>query len=267
MSGTRSHFPKEQAISSLPTLLIAAHGERGGRGDDALVHALARHFEESRDYGTVKPCFVRGEPAINTISKTLPRNDIWVYPLFLSNGYYVKNAIPKALNIGANGRDAAGRQIQLMQPLGIQPGLAEIVAGLAQNTLQTNGQKPDEVNLLLAAHGSSKDPASRLAAEVVADNLAGLSQFKSINTAYLEEPPMLDDQLATLPGPMVVVGLFVGEGMHGGGDLPEAVAGCARDDVYLCPPLTHWPALKQFIIDDLQNQLRLEMVRSLVEQD
>jgi sirohydrochlorin cobaltochelatase len=260
MSGTRSHFPKAQAISTSSSLLIVAHGERGGRGDDALVYALAENLRESGCYDVVKSCFIRGEPAISTIGETLPQGDIRVYPLFMSNGYYVEQAIPKALHIGKDGRDPAGRAVRIMQPLGIQPGLADIIAGLAEHTARGAGRKPEKTSLLLVAHGSSKDAASRLAAEAVADKLAGSSQFGTVYTAYLEEAPMLDDQLANLPGPLVVAGLFVGEGMHGDVDLPEAVANCARDDIALCPPLPGWPALKQFIIDDLQNQLGLEMV-------
>jgi hypothetical protein len=50
-----------------------------------------------------------------------------------------------------------------------------------------------------------------------------------VRPAFLEEPPYLDQTVT--PAPAVVIGLFAGEGLHGGGDAPHLVAELARADL------------------------------------
>ena len=47
--------------------------------------------------------------------------------------------------------------------------------------------------------------------------------FSAVTTAYLEEPPFLQDMMGRLDGPTVVVGMFASDGLHAGEDLPEAM--------------------------------------------
>jgi sirohydrochlorin ferrochelatase len=106
--------------------------------------------------------------------------------------------------------------------------------------------------VLLVAHGSSKDDASRQAALAVATEIEREGRFAGVETAFLEEPPFLDEALRTVPGPAVVIGLFVGEGMHGGEDLPRAVERCGRDEVVLGEPLGRSDALIALICEDAE---------------
>ncbi|MGI9481564.1 MAG: CbiX/SirB N-terminal domain-containing protein [Hyphomicrobiales bacterium] len=251
MSGTRLHSPKAPAtkVVPFPTLLLAAHGECGGRGDDEVVHRLARKIRRGRQFGRVEPCFVRGAPKIEDMPSQLAGESILVYPLFMSDGYYVNQAIPRALAMGESGESS---EVKVLRPLGLNPGLPGVVERLCRQTAADARLPINDATLLLAAHGSAKSPQSRLATEAVAKRLAARSGFRAVHCAYLEEPPFLAHQLANLPGPLVVAGLFVGEGMHGAGDVPEAVAACGRSDVLLCTPLSRSPALERLILSDVK---------------
>ncbi|HSM19375.1 MAG TPA: CbiX/SirB N-terminal domain-containing protein, partial [Hyphomicrobiales bacterium] len=105
------------------------------------------------------------------------------------------------------------------------------------------GEASGKTHLLLVAHGSSKSGESARAARAVAEKVAKLSDFVSVDVAFLEEEPFLDDALSGMPGPAVVLGLFAGDGLHAGEDLPATVAKSGRRDIVLCGPIAAEPAL------------------------
>ena len=253
MSGTRSHSSRAPATELRPgrSLLIVAHGECGGIRDDRLVYRVADRVRGWPEFGSVNACFIRGVPSIRDIAQNLPTGPIIVYPLFMSDGYYVKRAIPDSLESGT-GQDASDRRkISIMRPIGLSPKLPELVSVMAADAARGAGIPCPEASLLLAAHGSSKSPESRNATMAVASAIRNSGRFAGVEVGFLEEEPFLKDQLASIPGPLITVGLFIGEGMHGGEDLPQAVGDCGRDDIVLATPLSREPALLDLICDEM----------------
>ena len=248
MSGTKLRSRKAPATEAetAPALLIVSHGERGGLRQDRLSRELVARLRETGRYRAVEACFISKEPTLKTVMADLSPGPAVVYPVFMSDGYFVMQAIPKMLE-GEEGR----RPIEVATPVGLSPGLPELVARHAEAAAQAVGFFAPDIRLLLVAHGSKSDPASRNAAQCVASALATEHEFAGVELAFLEESPFLDDQIKVVEGPVVVAGLFAGEGLHGGVDLPEAVDRAGRNDVVLAPPLARSPALTKLIHDDL----------------
>ena len=244
MSGTRLRSRKVQATepATRPALLIAAHGERGGTGDDRLVHELADHMRKSGGYSTVHGCFVSKEPSLRRIVDGLPAGPVAIYPLFMSDGYYVKQAIPRSIG--------NSRQAEVLTPVGLNRQLPQLVARVAAQAAKATGRISGDCHLLLVAHGSKHDKASRTATCAVAGSIEAMDEFAGVSMSFLEEKPFLDDQLANIIGPVLVAGLFIGQGMHGCEDVPRAVRECRRDDVVLLPPMSRWPGLVELICSD-----------------
>jgi sirohydrochlorin cobaltochelatase len=253
MSGTRSHLHKAPAIECRPrpSLLIVAHGECGGTGGDRLVYRLADRVRGWPQFSRVDTCFIRAEPSIKDVTQSLPPGETTVYPLFMSDGYYVKRAIPDYLGSGSRPGAPDRPAVRIMRPIGLSPKLPKLVADLARRAALGAGIDCRKAILLLAAHGSTKSPESRDATLAVASALENANLFGGVEAGFLEEAPFLGDQLADLSGPVVTVGLFIGEGMHGAEDLPRAVRECGRDDLVLAAPLSRSPALIDLICDEL----------------
>ena len=94
-----------------------------------------------------------------------------------------------------------------------------------------SGFAPDASTLILLAHGSRRNSASREATEQVARAIERRAVFRSVGIALLEERPFLDEAMALVQGPAVVVGMFSGEGMHGASDAPRLIAELNRNDI------------------------------------
>jgi sirohydrochlorin cobaltochelatase len=254
MPETTSQSEKSAAINPRhsASLLIVAHGERGGAGEDRLTKDLVERLGNRGRFEAVAAGFIRSRPSVSEARDGLPEGPVRVYPLFMSAGYYVATAIPRDLGIGDDGRDGRGRPITILRSLGLHPRLPAIIADLAAVGASAAALEAPATTVLLVAHGSSKDDASRQAAVAVATEIEREGRFARVETAFLEEPPFIDDALRTVPGPAVVVGLFVGEGMHGGEDLPRAVEKSGRDDVVLGEPLGRSDALIALICEDAE---------------
>lgn len=261
MSGTRLRSPGEQATETgpvalgplhlVPALLLVAHGERGGAGTDRLVHDLVDRIRQTGRFRSVHACFVSKSPTLTDTLIGLPAGPVLVYPLFMSDGYFVRRAIPRSI-AAASSEDCAGdRRVEIAPPFGLSPSLPDLIARLALETASGFGQSPRHCHVLLVAHGSKHDSASRDATLHLAGLLDRTGTFARVDQCFLEEVPFVDDRIADLQGPAIVVGLFAGEGMHGAVDLPGAVRNSGRNDIFLAAPLARVPDLHDLIRDDL----------------
>ena len=97
-------------------LLIIAHGERGGAAENSLVHDLVTRLRASSRFARVEAGFIRSEPPLEEAAARLSGTRMTVYPLFMSDGYYVRRAIPERL--AASGHAGTGAP-SILPPLGL----------------------------------------------------------------------------------------------------------------------------------------------------
>ena len=233
MSGTRSPSRPAPAIDPRPDadLVIVAHGERGGRGDNAALLRLAARTARAGGLGVVHAGVLKGGPSLEAALHAARGGAGCIYPLFMSDGYYVRTAIPERLR-------RAGKAIHVHRPFGLEPGLAKVIARVAARALGARDHGPVAGTLLLVGHGSSKSDDSRAATDWQAARVRSLGAFDEVRTAYLENAPILADALQRLPpGPCAVVGLFSGEGLHAGEDVPAAIRLTGRSDIRYAGPI------------------------------
>jgi len=259
MSGTRLRSQKAQATEKAaePALLIVAHGERGGAGNDRLVYEIAEQLRHGGSYPTVHGCFVSKEPSLKSVVDGLSAGPVTIYPLFMSDGYFVKQAIPRSIG--------DPRQVRMLPPTGLNSKLPRLAATVALQAAKAAGWTPGACHLLLVAHGSRHDSASRDATRIVAASIEAMAEFSSVRVSFLEERPFVHDELANISGPVLVAGLFIGQGMHGGEDVPRAVNESLRNDVVMLPPMTRWPGLVELICKDVSKSSAVRPISSILD--
>lgn len=233
-------------------LLLAAHGERRPGAENEGAQQLAAVLAKRAAATAVEVGFLKGSPSIAEAVQRLSGYDLLVYPLFLADGYFTRKLLPRQLEeAGAFGR---GRATCLLPPLGLDPALVDLMLDQAAAVAHSQGWPTFHTNLVLLAHGSSNNPASRLATEQMAETLAARAVFARVRIAFLEEPPSLSDAVARLTEPVVVVGLFAGEGLHGGGDAPQLIAEIGRSDVVSAGNIGGFAALPDIIADTIRHR-------------
>ena len=237
-------------------LLLAAHGERRTDADNAAVARLARSLADKGVAAEIGFGFTKGSPTVDDAIGTLLSSDIVVYPLFLSDGYFTRVALPRLVE-QAKQRDAT-RTISILPPLGLEPALADVIANEAAAAAHSRANLPAETSIVLLAHGSKKDQASRMATERLADRLRQRQCFYDTRIALLEEAPSLADAIEGMSGPIIVVGLFAGEGMHGVDDARRLVAELKRDDVMLIGPVGTFAGIETMIVSAVTRHILAE---------
>jgi sirohydrochlorin cobaltochelatase len=103
----------------------------------------------------------------------------------------------------ANGQD---RTINILQPLGLDPGLPKLQADRAAHVARECGFPPEAFTVILLAHGSRLNPASRKAIEWLASEFARRAVCRDVKIAVPEEPPHLQDTMQSTDGPAIVMG-------------------------------------------------------------
>lgn len=254
-----------RAAERAVALLLAAHGERRDGARNRGVARLAADLAARGVAAAVEVGFLKGMPSIGEAVRRLVGYDLLVYPLFLSDGYFTQSLLPQRLTqAGAFDR---GGKTDLLPPLGLDPALADLILRRARLVAASQGLPAARTELVLLAHGSTGNPASRAAAERIARSIAERHAFARIHTAFLEEPPLLKEALATSQAPAVVVGLFAGDGLHGGGDAPQHVARLARSDVVFAGTIGDFEELPEAIASAIARSRRAEPALAAVAPD
>lgn len=210
--------------------VLASHGDRGGTDPNGALVFHAAAVKRLTGLRSVEFGVLKGEPAIEEALAAAQRSgarEILVYPLFMSGGYFTGKVLPERIR-------AAGFEpvCRILRPLGLDPGLADVLREDALDTTGKAGFKPKESRLLVVGHGSKYGPASAEATREAAGKAAAAGDFQNVETAFLEEEPFLIHALRASSAPTVVSGFFFGDGMHAGEDIPAAISEARSNAVY-----------------------------------
>lgn len=222
-----------------------------------LAYELAHRMRQTRRYAEVAVGFMRGEPSIEDAVAHLLSDTIRIYPLFLSDGYYVSEAIPKRLGID-KGIDALGHRVTFDRPLGLNPRLPGLLAAAANAAAMRRGISSSAANLLLVAHGSKHAPNSADVARLILQGVSQAGSFASVGVSFLEEDPLFSDAIHACARPTFVLGLFAGGGMHVTDDVQEAIRSLGDDRVFGIDQLGGYASVIELIASDLDKPAHAE---------
>lgn len=225
-----------------------------------LAQELAHRMRQAHRFADVAVGFMRGQPSIEEAVAHVTSDAIRIYPLFLSDGYYVSEAIPKRLGIN-DGVDALGHHIVVEEPLGRNPHLPGLLASAAAAAAMRRGIPPSEANLLLVAHGSEHAPNSAETARLIMQGVIHAGAFASVDVSFLEEAPFFSAAIHTCARPTFVLGLFAGGGMHATDDVHEAIRSLGDNGVFGIDQLGGYASIIELIASDLNKPAHAEKAK------
>jgi uroporphyrin-III C-methyltransferase len=238
-------------------LVLAAHGSRRDPSANALVRRLAESLRGRRLFDEVAVAFHQGEPRFDTVLDELAADEVTVVPFFTSAGHYSEVVLPEALRRNRRFGDVRLRQTP---PVGTHAGVAPLVARRVTEVLRERHVERETVALVLVGHGTQRHPQSRTATQQLADLLRRRRVAGQVAAAFIDDQPPLDEVVAGLTRPTVlVVPFLIGGGAHTLDDIPRlagipagassgAVTAAGRR-VLIDSAVGTYPGLEEIVVD------------------
>lgn len=205
-----------------PSVLIIAHGSSVSEGAREAAEHHALTLRQSRRYGTVKVCFMVEMDKV----PELPGGEIFLVPFFMSSGFFVNTKIPNLFQLVDGRRIEQERAILQCDALGLDPELSDIIVNMGREACGQISQSPENIHLVLVAHGSEKSKASAEATRHQQRAVEKKSVFGEISSVFLNEEPDLLRWLISRTDeakPIILIGLFAAEGPHAVKDVPDCI--------------------------------------------
>lgn len=196
-------------MTERPVILLAAHGERGGAANNARLARIVEQVGEAVPQADVGSILVNVDGVVERAVEACGARRVLVLPLLFSDGFFFEKRLKPFV---------AGAGRELAPPLALWRGFAPFLAdNLALRTISHSA----DPRVVLVAHGSKQTGRSAACARLVAQAMQ--ARYGRIEAAFLEEAPFAADMIAQTEPPWAAVGLFLGEGMHGGEDFDVLV--------------------------------------------
>ncbi len=197
-------------MTDRPVILLPAHGERGGAGSNARLARIVQQVSEAVPEADVGSVLVNVEGVVERAVSACGARPLLVLPLLFSDGFFFDRRLKPFV---------AGPGRTLRPPLALWRGFAPFLAdNLALRTI-SHAADP---RVVLVAHGSKTPGRSSACARQVAQAMQ--ARYGRIEAGFLEEAPFAADVIAATEAPWAAIGLFLGEGMHGGEDFDVLVS-------------------------------------------
>ncbi len=215
-------------------LVVLGHGTELNERSAAPVFQHAAELRRRKIFADVREAFWKQEPQIKTVLAGLAAPRIFIAPLFISEGYFAGQIIPRELGFSENSKlKTQNSKLFYCRPAGSHNSMAGVILSRARGVVGNfpfpRAPKPGDITLFIAGHGTGKNENSRRAAERQAELIRAMNLYADVHAIFLEESPRIADYQA-LAGTknVVVVPFFISDGLHTQEDIPVLLGEAKR---------------------------------------
>jgi sirohydrochlorin cobaltochelatase len=200
-------------------LVIVGHGSTLNPDSSGPTFDHAEEVIRRGAFGEVHCAFWKEEPSLRQVWHMIERDEIYVVPNFISEGYFTRTVIPRELELEGAVTRKGSRIIKYCDPVGNHPRMTELLMRRALEVAP--GIDPAETALFIVGHGTDLNENSAVAAKREVDAIAQMSRFAEVHNAYMEESPLIAewDKITAQPN-VIVVPFFISDGLHSYEDIP-----------------------------------------------
>ena len=213
-------------------LVLVGHGSTLNADSAAPISQHAQELRRRRIFAQVLEGFWKQEPGIAGVVRGALVRRVFIVPLFISEGYFVEEAIPRELGLRAAGQpdfprvqERGSQTLLYCGPIGTHPSMTGVLLARARDIIEKHpfprAPRPQETALFVAGHGTGRNENSRQAIERQADLIRAQNVYGEVHAIFMEEEPRIGDcyrqaQLRNL----IVVPFFISDGLHSYEDIP-----------------------------------------------
>jgi sirohydrochlorin cobaltochelatase len=200
-------------------LVMVGHGSTVNPDSSAPTYDQAEAIFGRKIFGEVHCAFWKEEPSLRQVLHMVDRDEVYIVPNFISEGYFTKTVIPRELELTGSVTQRDGRILKYCEPVGNHPRMTELLLHRAASVAP--GVPPSETSLLIVGHGTNLNDNSAAAAKREVERIQARGLYAETLNAYMEEPPLISKwhELSSQPN-VVVVPFFIADGLHSYQDIP-----------------------------------------------
>jgi sirohydrochlorin cobaltochelatase len=213
-------------------LLLIGHGSTLN-GDSALpTYKHAAEIRERKVFAQVLEAFWKEHPTIAGALRGAYSQRVFVVPLFISDGYFTEQVIPRELGLCRNGQtdfpriqERDGKIIHYCGPVGTHAAMTPVILERARQVVASGKSdippSPSETSLFIAGHGTGNNENSRKAIERQVELIREQGQFHDVHAIFMEEEPLIASCYTSAETDnVIVVPFFISDGLHSFEDIP-----------------------------------------------
>ena len=151
---------------------------------------------------------------------------VFIIPLFISEGYFSSEVIPRELGFAENCTLKTAHCTQsYCQPVGTHDAMTDVILARAREVVEKfpfpRAPKPQDITLCIAGHGTGRSENSRKSIERQVDLIRAKQVYAAVHAVFMEEEPRIAEvyPLAQTRN-LVVVPFFISDGLHVVEDIP-----------------------------------------------
>ncbi|WP_224336981.1 CbiX/SirB N-terminal domain-containing protein [Haloprofundus halobius] len=224
----------------MQALVIVAHGSHLNPDSSAPTYDHADTIRDVGAFDEVKTGFWKEEPSLREVLRTVESDEVFVVPMFISEGYFTEQVIPRELRLDgwdvsqweSDGLSAShatltasdtNQRVHYCGPVGTHESMTDVLVRRAESvTGDPNVGKG--FGLAVVGHGTERNENSAKAIEYHAERIREMDRFDEVQALYMDEEPEVDDVTDCFESDdVVVVPLFIADGFHTQEDIPEDV--------------------------------------------
>jgi sirohydrochlorin cobaltochelatase len=226
---------KESALSEDFTdaaLVLAGHGSTLNADSATPTWQHADELRRRGLFAQVREAFWKQEPYLWQVLRGVFAPRVFIVPLFISEGYFTEEVLPREFGFCRPGekdfgrvQQRDGRTFHYCGPVGTHPSMTEVLLARARDIVEKfpfpRAPKPSDTALFIAGHGTGNNENSRKAIEQQVELIRGRRLYAEVHAVFMEEDPRIGDcgRLASVKN-IVMVPFFISDGLHSFEDIP-----------------------------------------------
>jgi len=208
-------------------LVILGHGSTKNDDSSAPVYQHAAELRRRNLFAEVREAFWKQEPQIKSVLADISEPQIFIVPLFISEGYFTSDVIPHELGFspGRSKIETRNSELYFCKPIGTHERMTSVLLFRASEVAAKfpfpRAPHPRETTLFIAGHGTEQNENSRKAIERQVEIIRATNEYAAVQAVFLEEEPRISNcyELARTKN-IIVVPFFISDGMHAQEDIP-----------------------------------------------
>jgi len=213
-------------------LVLVGHGSTVNADSAAPTWLHADELRRRGLFAQVRETFWKQEPYLWQALRGIFAPRVFVVPLFISEGYFTQEVIPRELGFCragetnfARAQQRGGQMFHYCGPVGTHPSMTEVLLARARDIVEKypfpRAPRPSDTALFIAGHGTGNNENSRQAIERQVELIRRRRLYAEVHAVFMEEDPRIGDccRLAGVKN-IVMVPFFISDGLHSYEDIP-----------------------------------------------